>query len=385
MTEKLYYADSHLKTFMARVLSCDRADRGWAVILDRTAFFPEGGGQPADTGFLGGVRVLDVRECGEDILHYTDGPLEIGSPVFGELDWDKRFRRMQNHSGEHLVSGLVYRLYGFSNVGFHMGADCVTVDFDGELDREALDKIETLANIAVGENLPVKAYFPSPSALKRLKYRSKLELAEHVRIVKIKGYDVCACCAPHVSRTGEIGAIKLLEHERHRGGVRISMLCGLDALEDYRKRYASTAEISALLSAKHHEVAAAVRRVLDDLGALKLGLAEARKQLVLAKAALLPETDGNLCLFEPQLDTDSLRELVTLGMERCGGVCAGFTGVECDWKYVIGSRHADLRKAAKNINRALNGRGGGRPEMIQGAVSCSKKDIEEYFNGKAIF
>jgi alanyl-tRNA synthetase len=231
----------------------------------------------------------------------------------------------------------------------------------------------------------VKAYFPSPSALKRLKYRSKVELDENVRIVKIKGCDVCACCTPHVSRTGEIGIIKLLGHERRRGGVRISMLCGLDALEDYRKRLESTAEISALLSAKQREVATAVRRLLDELGGLKLGLAEARKQLVMAKAALLPETDENLVFFEPELDPDSLRELVTLGMARCGGVCAGFTGAEGDWKYVIGSRNADLRKAAKEINKALNGRGGGRPEMIQGAVSCSKKDIEEYFNGKAIF
>jgi alanyl-tRNA synthetase len=383
MTEKLYYTDSHIISFEANIISCEKDRNGWSVILDRTAFFPEGGGQPADTGRLGGVKVLDVREKGGEVRHITEAPLEINTAVTGVIDWDVRFRRMQNHSGEHLVSGLVYKLYKLNNVGFHMGSDIVTVDFDGELDRAALDNIELLANLAVSEDLPVKAYFPSSASLKRLKYRSKLDLTENVRIVKIKGYDTCACCAPHVNKTGEIGIIKLLDFMRHRGGVRVSMLCGLDALTDFRKRYESTAEISSLLSVKQHETAPAVRRLLDEEAALKLSLNEIRKQLVAAKAALITEAEGNLLLFEPSLDADSLRELVTIGMDRCNGICAGFTGGEGDWRYVIGSRHTDMRQAAKEINTALHGRGGGRGDMIQGGLACTRVEIESYFSRKS--
>lgn len=385
MTEKLYYKDSHIRIFDALVTGCEKYRDGWAVTLDKTAFFPEGGGQPGDTGVLGGVRVTDTRESGGEVIHYTDAPLEIGTKVTGELNFEQRLRRMQNHSGEHIVSGLVYRLYGFNNTGFHMGADCVTVDFDGELDREALNNIERLANIAVAENVPVKASFPSPGSLKRLKYRSKLELSENVRIVKIKGYDTCACCAPHVLRTGEIGIIKILDFMRHRGGVRISLLCGLDALEDYQKRYESTAEISVLLSKKQHEVAPAVKRVLEELGSLKLSLSEAKKQLAAAKAAAVSQTEGNLLFIETDLDTNTLRELVSLGMNKCTGLCAGFTGTEGDYKYIIGSRQLDMRSIAKDINSALNGRGGGKADMIQGSAACTKKEIEDYFHGKAVF
>jgi alanyl-tRNA synthetase len=379
MTEKLYYTDSHIISFEAGIISCEKYGNSWSVILDRTAFFPEGGGQPADTGMLGGVNVLDVREKGGEVRHITGAPLEAGKVVRGLIDWDVRFRRMQNHSGEHLVSGLAYKLYGLNNVGFHMGGDFVTVDFDGELDRVMLDNIERLANIAVSENVPVKAYFPNSAVLNRLKYRSKLDLTENVRIVNIKGYDTCACCAPHVNKTGEIGIIKLLDFMRHRGGVRVSMLCGMDALIDYRRRYESTAEISSLLSVRQYETAQAVRRLLDEEAALKLSLNGIRKQLVEVKATLITETEGNLLLFEPMLDADSLRELVTLGMDRCNGICAGFTGGEGDWKYVIGSRHTDMRQAAKDINTALHGRGGGKCEMIQGSFACTRVEIESYF------
>ena len=262
MTTKLYEEDSHLREFSARVLDCRKEGDGWAVILDRTAFFPEGGGQEGDRGELENVRVLDTRIRDGEILHLTDGPLEPGSTAVGRLDWDLRFRRMQDHSGEHIVSGLVYQKYGYNNVGFHLGDGEVTLDFSGELTGPQLEEIELLANRAVTANLPVQTWYPDEEELAATEYRSKLDLTENVRLVRIPGIDTCACCAPHVKRTGEIGLIKILDFMRHRGGVRVHILCGMDALADYGARYRVTREISALLSAKQLETPGAVRRTL---------------------------------------------------------------------------------------------------------------------------
>lgn len=381
MTEKLYDSDSRLREFTARVLSCERAGERWAAVLDRTAFFPEGGGQAADTGTLGASRVLDVQEASGELLHYLDAPLAVGETVTGLLDWEQRFRRMQDHSGEHLLSGLVHARYGYRNVGFHLGDGDVTVDFNGELDRAQLDELETEVNLAIAENVPIICWYPPAEELAALDYRSKLELTENVRLVKIEGYDLCACCAPHVSRTGEIGSLRILDFMRHRGGVRLHLLCGLDAMEDARARYQATLAISGLLSVPQLETPAAVRRVLGELEETKRALADARRQMLGMKAAALPETEGNLCLFEPELDLLSLRELVNAGMEKAGGVCAAFSGRDGDWKYIIGSRNADLRVLAKEINAAIGGRGGGRPEMIQGSCRASRAEIEAYFSG----
>ena len=379
MTEKLYEQDSHLREFTARVLDCRQERDGWAVLLDRTAFFPEGGGQAGDRGELAGVSVRDTRIREGEIFHLTEGPLESGTTVTGRLDWDLRFRRMQDHSGEHIISGLVYQKYGWNNVGFHLGDGEVTLDFSGELTGPQLEEIELLANRAVTANLPVRTWYPSPAALKRIAYRSKLELTEDVRLVRIPGIDTCACCAPHVKRTGEIGIIKILDFMRHRGGVRIHILCGMDALADYGARYKATKEISGLLSAKQLETPGAVRRVLEELETAKRQLGEERLRGALEKAAALEHTEGNLCLFFPELDLHALRELVNAGMEKCTGICAAFTGRDGDWKFILGSRSVDLRQASKSILAGIGGRGGGSPEMIQGSCTASRAELEAWF------
>ena len=379
MTSKLYEEDSHLREFSARVLVCRKEGDGWAVILDRTAFFPEGGGQEGDRGELENIRVLDTRILDGEILHLTDGPLPIGETVTGRLDWDLRFRRMQDHSGEHIVSGLVYQKYGYNNVGFHLGDGEVTLDFSGELTGPQLEEIELLANRAVTENIPVQTWYPDGDELAATEYRSKLDLTENVRLVRIPGIDTCACCAPHVKRTGEIGLIKILDFMRHRGGVRIHILCGMDALADYGARYRVTREISALLSAKQLETPGAVRRTLEELDAAKRQLGEERLRSALEKAAALEPTEGNLCLFFPELDLRALRELVNAGMEKCAGVCAAFTGGDGDWKFIIGSRHVDLKQESKAILAGIRGRGGGSPEMIQGSAAGSREEIEAWF------
>ena len=381
MTDKLYEADGHIKEFSASVISCSEGERGFEVILDKTAFFPEGGGQKPDTGFIADAKVFDVQIKDGVISHFCDSPLEAGAVVECSIDWEQRFRRMQNHSGEHIVSGIIHKLYGFNNVGFHMGADDITIDIDGVLNREQLDEIELLANRAVCENVPVRAYYPETEDLPNIDYRSKLDLTENVRLVEIEGYDLCACCAPHVERTGEIGIIKLLDFINYKGGVRIHMLCGLDALADYNSKFKNNAEISNLLSAKKDETALAVSRLYDENSALKQQLSLMKKQLLQFKADAVTPVSGNLCIFEDDTDTNTLREYANELLKRCGRICAVFSGNDTDgYRYVILSKAVPLRALAKEINAAINGRGGGKDDMLQGSATASRAVIEEYFS-----
>ena len=377
MTEKLYYLDSHLFTFDAVVLDCREEKTGYSVVLDRTAFFPEGGGQLADTGTLGGVRVLDVQEREGEIRHYTGAPLTVGDTVHGELDREQRLRRMQNHSGEHILSGLVHGTYGWDNVGFHMGAECMIIDFSGELSWAQLMELETRANEVVRQNLPLHIWFPGEAELSTLEYRSKLELTENVRIVEIPGVDRCACCAPHVKRTGEVGVIKILDSTRHRGGQRVSVICGMDALEDYRARQESVTDISRSLSAKRSEAFQAVQRILNEQQEMKARLDALSLKLIGTMAAAEPATDGSILVFDDSLWEIAQRELVNLLMEKAGGFAAVFVGSDREgWRYIIGSLHCDLRAGARAINAAIGGRGGGKPQMIQGSAAAARLELE---------
>ena len=378
MTEKLYYTDSHIHEFSARVLTCEKAKKGFAVTLDKTAFFPEGGGQPADTGYIGPAAVRDVQEQNGEIIHYTDQSLMPGEEYACALDWEQRLCRMQNHSGEHIVSGLTHKMYGFDNVGFHMGAECMTIDFSGELTWEQLTEIETLANQAVRDDIPVRASFPGPEELSSMEYRSKLELSHDVRIVEIPGVDRCACCAPHVKRTGEIGLIKLLSAERHRGGVRVELVCGMDALRECRCMQKNVTAISALLSAKRARSAAAVERVLAEQTRLKERVAELSMALAGLKAESFGYTEGNICVFDTVLDEVALRELVNLLTEKCGGMAGTFSGSdEAGYLYIIGSKNIDLRARSREINAAIKGKGGGTPEMIRGKALTTAENIRK--------
>jgi alanyl-tRNA synthetase len=381
MTERLYYADSHTAEFSAVVLECGETESGFAAVLDRTAFFPVGGGQPADTGFIGDVPVTDVRESGGRILHFVSAPLEIGREYKCAIDWKQRFSRMQQHSGEHIVSGLVHKLYGYDNVGFHMGEQCVTIDFSGELSWDELAGIEELANAAVTDNLPVTACFPPPGELASMEYRSKKELSGDVRIVTIPDVDVCACCAPHVKRTGEIGIIKFTDCMRHRGGVRIGLLCGKAAYEDYRRKLDSVAQISAALSAKRENVSEAVSRILDENEKLRIRCGELGRELVKTRLNTLGESDGNICVFDTMLPEPARIDFVNGAAEKCAGVAALLSGSDREgYRYVIASRRVDLKAAAGTINRGIDGRGGGSRELIQGSAAKTLAEITDFFS-----
>lgn len=380
MTEKLFYQDSHRSTFTAIVQEVRPSGNGYEIILDRTAFFPEGGGQSSDTGSLGGVSVSDVQEIDGKIIHYTDGPLVEGTEVEGCIDWTERFSKMQQHTGEHIVSGLIHKIYGYHNVGFHLGTDSVTLDFNGGVPKEKLHEIEQLANEAVAKNLPVQVLYPTDEELSKISYRSKIEIEGQVRIVVIDGYDVCACCAPHVKQTGEIGLIKLVGMQNYKGGVRISMLCGFRALEDYYQKEKNNREIAVMLSAKEYETAVEVERLQEELAMKKAKIAELERKFFEQKVETLDISGEIVCLFE-ETDPVMTRELVNLLLKKGAKMAAVFSGNEREgYRYVLGSRSLDVRKNGKLLNEAFHGRGGGKPEMVQGTVQGKREEIEAFLN-----
>lgn len=392
-TIRLFDTDSHLYEFEATVLSCQALnDTTFSVVLDRTAFFPEGGGQYADVGTLNGLDVLDVQEKeGGIISHLLSSPLEVGTPVIGQLDPDVRFRRMQNHTGEHILSGLIFKTYGFHNVGFHLGND-ITMDIDGVLDRAQLDEIESLANKAVTACLPIRAFYPTKEELQALSYRSKEALLHDtetrgLRIVEIEGCDACACCAPHVDNTGEIGIIKILDFIHYKGGTRLYILCGFDALEDYRWRYTTIRSMATVLSVKQQEIESGFEHLLTDLSEARRMVADLRGRLWQQTVDALPGNNRYLCLFEDAPDAAaSARKLVTAACGRCTLWCCLFVGNdEGGYRYTIGKGTGvnDVRVLLPDMHRALNGRGGGSADMIQGQLSATRVEIEAYFKALA--
>ena len=383
MTEKLYYIDSQRYGFTAQVLSCAEARGRWEVVLDRTAFFPEGGGQGGDVGTLGGVRVFDTHERGDAIVHWCDGPVAAGETVEGAVDREIRFARMQIHSGEHIVSGTAHREWGCENVGFHMTERSAVIDFDRELDENQLAALERMANEAVWADLPVNVLWPAAEELDSLPFRQKKELTGDVRLVEIPGVDRCACCAPHVKSTGQVGQIRFTAVMRHRGGVRLTMVAGQAALADALALHRNAEALSRLFSAPREDVAAAAERFAAQKAAAEYARAGLEKRYVALRAAAFPASEGDLICFEdPSLSAAALRDLAEALGEKCGGIGAAFAGEGDGWRYVLASRHADLRAYGKAFNAALRGRGGGSPSMIQGSLAASRGAIEEYFHGK---
>lgn len=373
-------ASPALGHFTARVVSCEPDGKGtYAAVLDETAFYPEGGGQPADRGTLGDANVLDVHERGGTVIHTTDAPLRPGTGVEGHIDWARRFDHMQQHTGEHIVSGLVHSLYGLDNVGFHMGA-LVTVDFNGELTRAQLDGIERRANEAVWENLPLRVSYPSREELDALDYRSKKELTGQVRMVTVPGIDVCACCGTHVAATGQVGLIHITDAQRYKGGTRLTLVCGSRALEDYAGRDAALSRSGTLLSAKALEVPAAVERTLAELTRLRQEVSAQRAALLEAKAREMPRREGNLPVCEEDLGPDALRQYAVLLAERCGGIAGAFSpDGNGGLRFALASREGDVRPFLKEMNAVLHGRGGGKRELAQGALACTWEEARQFW------
>ncbi len=371
MTRKLYYEDCHLRQFSARVLSCTQGARGWEVTLDATAFYPEGGGQACDTGTLGGAAVTDVRERGEQILHLCDGPLAVGSTVAGEIDWARRFDLMQQHTGEHIVSGVIHRRWGYANVGFHVGADMVTIDFDGPIPAEALAEIEAEANAILWRDLPVKCWVPSPQELPRVSYRSKRQLPWPVRIVDIPGGDSCACCGVHVGHTGEVGLVKLFSCVKFHQGVRMEMACGGRALRLLNACFDQNRQVSQAFSAKIWETGEAARRMNETLAREKFRAAALEKQVfdTLARGYagqkhVLHTADG--------LEPGQVRGLA----EAIRGSISGVAAVLSGESLCLMGPEAEIRVLAAAL-KSRGARGGGKSGSWQGTVALPPEALAQ--------
>ena len=384
--KKLYYDSAYIKAFDANVISCEKGKKGFEVILDQTAFYPEGGGQPTDTGVLGGIAVLEVHEKNGEVIHYLEQPLTVGERVHGEIDWEKRFIHMQEHSGEHLVSGLIHAKYGYDNVGFHMGSDEVTIDFNGLIEWDDLMEIEKKANFMIWDNLEIYADFPAKEELDVLDYRSKKELTGDVRIVKIPGGDICACCGTHVMRTGEIGLVKFLSMIHYKGGVRISLLCGKRAMEDYEKKRDQVQKVSNLLSAKPDEIASAVEKMKADITKLQEKLAESYRELIEHKVGTFEESEERIYLLEPEFGAVQLRQMVNRMIEEKKGKTVLALSGNCDrgFLYVMGSQSEDMRLLSKELNTLMSGRGGGSVQMAQGTFFTSEEQLHANLKEKGI-
>ena len=378
-TEKLYYADPFLKEFTATVLDCQAGKNGYTVTLDRTAFDPEGGGQPADHGTLDGAAVTDVHEKNGVIFHNVDRAVEIGKTVSGSIDWARRFDHMQQHSGEHICSGLICGRYGCDNVGFHMGTDIVTIDFNADIPWEELLEIEGQANRYIQEDHPIDIQFHRGAELDAIDYRSKKPLEGDVRIVAFPGADCCACCGTHVLRSGQVGLVKFLSVQKFREGVRIELLCGQRALDYLSRMWEQAKIIGQHLSVKPVDAAAAVERLEGELSALKMRCA-GLEETVFAGIAAEQAGKGNVLLFQPPMKPDSVRKLADAVSKACGGLAAVFAGEGSHYAYALGRADGqDISAAVKALNGALHGRGGGRNGFAQGSVEATQSSIEAFF------
>ena len=378
-TKRLFDEDAYLTEFEAKVLSCTETETGFEMVFDQTAFFPEGGGQFPDKGTLNGIEVLDVQEDKEGLIHhFTRIGFAPGEKVHGKIDWKQRFDFMQQHSGEHIFSGLAHSKFGANNVGFHLGYEETTIDLDVPLTEKDVLELELLANEAVYKNLPVEISYPSEEELAVLPYRSKKKLTGKIRIVTFPGYDICACCGTHVKRTGEIGIIKLTAFQNYKGGTRLFMLCGKRAFKDYQSKNGDVIKVTNSLSVKPNELCLAVKRLENEITEHKIYEASLKKELFALKAEKLG-TGEKICVFESGMTPDELRRYC-LTLAENFKIAAVFCGKDGDYKYAVSSKTENCAAIAKDINAKFSGRGGGKPELVQGGCLGKASEIEDFFN-----
>ncbi len=381
-TVKLYDADAYATEFEALVLACEEKEwnkqKAYEVILDQTLFFPEEGGQTPDRGSLGGAKVLDVQIKEDVIYHILSLPLSQGEKVAGKIDWQHRFSNMQQHSGEHIFSGLVHSRFGYDNVGFHLSDNIVTMDFNGVLTKEDVEQLELSVNQVIAKNLSIQAEYPDKAVLEQLEYRSKIEIAGAVRIVTIDGVDVCACCAPHVKQTGEIGMFKVISVQSHRGGVRISFFCGYRALEDYKNKSNILSEMISLLSEPQENILEAVTKLKESNQDLKYEIGSMKRKIMADKVAAVPKEQEHVMFFEDDLDALVMRETVNQLTQKHQGFCGIFAGTDKEgYRFVIGSSQKDCKVLLDDFRKEVEVRGGGSPVMVQGTMMGERKQLEK--------
>ena len=377
---ELFYRDPYIRTFSATVVSCTEQKDVWLAVLDDTAFYPEGGGQEADHGTINGIEVFDVHRKDGKIVHYMKGPVEAGMDVECRIDWGRRFDHMQNHTGEHIVSGLIHREFGYDNVGFHMGKEIIQIDFNGPLTWEDLMGIEQKANQIVMNDVPVHIWCPDQEELDQIDFRSKKELNGTVRLVEVAEADLCACCGTHVASTGEIGLIKILSVAKYKNGVRVEMVSGNRALNLMRKVYNNNRAISASLSAEMLKTAEAVEKTKQESQKKDQLIGSLQSQLLEYRLASF-ETDQDFLLDEEEnMDRVAMIHMAGRMLDEKRAEVAAVLSKQMDgYAYFICSKTVNLATLSKQLNTQLNGRGGGRPDNIQGFFQSDIQTIREVF------
>ncbi len=389
-TEKLYYQDSFLKEFTAHVLFCERHPvnmDAWRVVLDRTAFYPEGGGQPADHGVLEIAAVTDAQEENGVIYHTCDRPFKVGQTVTGRVNWTRRFDHMQQHSGEHIISGILCDTFQCDNVGFHLGSRTVTIDYNAPITwRQALTA-ERKANQIIWEDRGVEITWPDKEELAVLHYRSKKEIDKNVRIVTFPEADRCACCGTHVKRAGQVGLVKILSCQKFHEGTRLELLCGKRAFDYLASSYEQDKGIGQLLSVKPEETLGAVRKLKSDMNAAQ-ERAAALEETVFSFIARTQRDKGDVLIFQDSMNPDSVRRLADAVARECGGIAAVFSKQESrehENYFLYALVRADGGEIpVKDLNQALDGRGGGRNGFAQGGVYAPRDEIQAFFEQRYI-
>ncbi|MBQ9913027.1 MAG: alanyl-tRNA editing protein [Clostridia bacterium] len=383
MTDKLFDRNSYIKDFTCKVINLYTEGDSLLIETDRTAFFPEGGGQTSDIGTLGIADVENVQNISGKIYHFVENSEEnvnfftVGKEIKGEICWKKRFSDMQQHSGEHIFSGIVHSLFGYDNVGFHLGSEVVTLDFNGILTKDDICKVELLVNKVIWNNLEVKVFFPSDEELALIPYRSKKEIDGQVRLVEFPGVDICACCAPHVKRTGEIGIVEVVNSEKYKGGTRVSILCGERALSDLRHKLDENHAVSVLMSAKEKETAQAVERLKKEKESLDYEIVGLKREILDLKLASVKK-DKRIIIFDSSLEGKMLQDFALALMDRADEFVCAFCGRNGQYRYCMVSDKLDPLPYAKSLNEAFSGRGGGRNGIVQGTVSGEEEKIREF-------
>ncbi len=373
-TVKLYENNSYIKSFDAVVLSCEEKDDKYLITLDKTAFFPEGGGQYADKGKINNANVLDVQIKDNIVYHLTDKPLNIGDTVTGEFDWDTRFSRMQNHTGEHIVSGVIHNLYGYNNVGFHMNDRFITLDVDGPLNEQDIAKIELEVNKVIYANKKINVIYPSADELPNYDYRSKLDITENVRLVEIEDTDLCACCAPHVAFAGEVGIIKIIGFIPYKKGTRIEMVAGLLAFQDYSMLHNINKQTMNLLCTKREETFSMTQKIHKDLGDFKAENKKISSELALLSMEKFSMGNG-VCAFIQNATYDELR-FCSNSLIKENEYCCVFSKTEnAGFIYVVASENKNIKDIVLFLNSTFNGRGGGKDFYAQGTINATKEEI----------
>lgn len=380
MTKKLYNSQPYEKQFHGVVTQVREKEGVWEVALDQTLFFPEEGGQVCDMGTLNGEEVADVQIEQDVLWHRMKGEcaLKVGQEVTGTIDFARRYDLMQQHTGEHILSGTIYRNFGYANVGFHCSTDIVTVDVGGPLTEEEILRMEKEANEAVQRNAAIVVSYPTTEEQKELTYRSKKEIEGELRIVTIEGIDCCACCAPHVQRTGEVGSIQIVNWENYKGGVRLEIKCGMRAIKDACGKRAVLKQLNKQLSSKTEELPSAVERLLNENLQLKGELARLQEQLLGVKANEIPEQE-RIILVEEGMEGANHRKFVNLLMTKASLLTAVLVPVgENGFRYIIASDQLDLKALQEQLKLQFEAKGGGKAPMIQGTLYGEQEEILKF-------